>query len=138
MKKRWKRILLACVLVLWALFAVTRFGAVTTYVPFSGRIFSIDSSDVNTIFIQNGTTGQQYFFETGEEKDQIAEYLNDLRYCAWIPTLPIAKGGWSYRVAMEADGSQYSCYFGNHHMTVNGILYIFPGDQLKALREYVE
>lgn len=136
MKKRWKQILLICILALWALFAVTRFGRFTTYLPFSGRLFAIDSTEVTTIFIQNGTTGQQHFFETEEEKAQIAETLNGLRYRAWVPTLPMAKGGWSYRVAIETENRQYSYTFGPNYMTVNGIAYFLPETQLATLMEY--
>ena len=138
MKKRWKRVLLICILALWALFAVTRFGRFTTYLPFSGRLFAIDSTEVTTNFIQNGTTGQQHFFETEEEKTQIAEVLNGLRYRVWLPTIPIAKGGWSYRIAIETEDRQYSYSFGPRDMTVNGIIYWVPTEQLSQLMEYVE
>lgn len=137
MKKRWKLIGLACVLILWALFAVTRFGPFTTYLPFSGRLFAVDTAKAETIFVQNGTTGQQHFFDTEEEMDQIAEQLNGLRYRVWIPRLPIATGGWSYRMAIETGDRQYSYTFGENYMIVNGIVYLIPAEQLQALRNYV-
>ena len=136
-----KKILIVCLLVfvvLFGIFVFTRYSAFTTYVPLTGRIFSVDPQQAETIFVQNGTTGEQRLFETSEDKEMIAGQLNSLRYRFWIPTLPIAKGGWSYRIAIEADGKQYSYYFTDNDMTVNGIVYLLPGEQLTQLQQYVD
>ena len=136
-----KKVLLICILIfalLFGLFVVSRYGEFTTYLPFFGKVFSVDPEQVDALFIQNGTTGEQVFFETAEEKRMMAQELNSLRYLFWVPTIPVAKGGWSYRIAIEADGKQYSYYFSENDMIVNGITYVFTIDQMDALRQYVD
>ncbi len=139
--QKWKKRLILFILafaVLWGILACTRYGEFTTYVPFSGRIFSVDPTRTDQIFVQSGNTGDQVFFETAEEREWIAQRLNNLRYSVWIPKIPLAMGGWSYRVAIEVNNAQYSYAFTERSMTVNGIVYILPGDQLDELRELVE
>lgn len=140
MKKSPKRLLLLllAIALVWGAFACTRYSAFTTYVPFSGRIFAVEPAQADRMFVQNGTTGTQHFFESAEEKAEIARLLNELHYRFWLPALPIARGGWSWRVAIEAGGKQYSFTFGDGSMTVNGVVYILPDEQLDVLRQYAE
>ena len=139
MRNRKKRLPWVCLILvsLWAAFALTRYSPFTTYIPLSGKLFAENVEDADVIFLQNGTTGEQYFFETAEEKAEIAEILNGLRYRFWIPDLPVARGGWSYRIAIETKTRQYSYSFGSNYLTVNGIIYFLPEGQLDVLTEYV-
>jgi len=135
--KKWKYVVLV-VVALFGLFTATRISPFTTYLPFSGKIFCVDAEDTDMIFVQNGTTGEQHFFETTEERAHIAQQLESIRYRFWLPKPPLAAGGWSWRVVLESNGENRTYYFGKDHITVNGLVYFVQEEQLDELRAYVE
>ena len=135
--KKWKYVVLIAV-VLFGLFAATRITEFTTYFPLSGRIFSVDVGEAEAILIRNGTTGEDYSFESEEEQAVIIEKLEALKYRYWLPKLPIATGGWSWCVSFRTEDAFDSYMFGDDHITVNGLVYFVPAEQLDELRAYVE
>ena len=76
--------------------------------------------------------------ETAEERAHIAQQLESIRYRFWLPKLPLAAGGWSWRVVLESNGENRAYYFGKDHITVNGLVYFVQEEQLDELRAYVE
>ena len=137
-KSQKKRFVTVAIIILllagYSIFVVTRFSVHTTYKPFSGQVFHIKNEGDLTIRLQNGTTGQIIECQNSESIQEIVEYLNSFRYRFWIPDLPIARGGWSYRVILSINDESVSYYFTNTAFKVRGIWFFGPNDYFYKLR----
>lgn len=136
MKKRFVVLIIFAVIIVLGciLFVSTRYSTYTTYIPFSGRIFSITENEVSAIRIQQAGDISDY----SEQSDLqgIVETLNSFRYNYWIPDIPLEMQGWDYRIVIYNGDDSVSYYFGDKSITVNGIIYVCPEEyinQLKAL-----
>ena len=129
---------LIIIIIVVTLFIATRYSAHTTYIPFTGKIFDIQPERYTEIDLQNGKSGEMKVYTTDEERSAIADTLNALRYRFWLPKIPIQTGGWQYRVILKI-GDRYVDYlFTERTITVNGICYFVPEEQLESLIAPVE
>ncbi|WP_312637351.1 hypothetical protein [Oscillibacter sp.] len=108
-------------------FLATRFSVFTTYEPFSGKVFSINASTIESVKIRDGNTGDKVKFTEKEQVHSIITYLNNFRYDFCIPKIPIKTGGWSYKIDIESEDTIASYYFNDSWITVNG--FVFYGDK---------
>ncbi|WP_312941017.1 hypothetical protein [Oscillibacter sp.] len=76
---------------IYAVFVSTRFSTFTTYVPFSGQVFSISPDDIIEISIQNGSNGQTVSISNKSDQQDLLDKINGLRYNAWFPKIPVKK-----------------------------------------------
>ena len=112
-------VVLAIVLLLYAVFVFTRFTTFTGYISFTGRIFSIDKAELTEIMIANGVDINYVTVEDGEGLSELADTLNGLRYYAWLPDLSIPRGGWSYFMSLQDEaGKVYQFQFGENWVNV--------------------
>lgn len=129
MKKRFtKKRVIALILLLVFLatyfpFVSTRFSNYSTYFPCSGRVFDLAPEDgVKQIRLQNGTTGNMVDYFAGEEDfDDLINHLNSFRYLWWVPQIPVAKGGYSYWMAMDINGETVDFEFDRNSILVRGV-----------------
>ena len=129
-------VVLAIVLLLYAVFVFTRFTTFTGYIPFTGRIFSIDKAELTEIMIANGVDINYVTVEDDEGLSELADTLNGLRYYAWLPDLSIPRGGWSYFISLQDEaGKVYQFQFGENWVNVNRVIYFLRGDGLRELIE---
>ncbi|WP_312939910.1 hypothetical protein [Oscillibacter sp.] len=108
-------------------FLATRFSVFTTYEPFSGKVFSIDVSTIESVKIRDGNTGDKVKFPEKGQVHSIITSLNNFRYDFCIPKIPIKTGGWSYKIDIESEDTIASYYFNDSWITVNG--FVFYGDK---------
>lgn len=129
-------VVLAIVLLLYAVFVFTRFTTFTGYIPFTGRIFSIDKAELTEIMIANGVDINYVTVEDDEGLSELADTLNGLRYYVWLPDLTPPHGGWSYFMSLQDEaGKVYQFQFGENWVNVNRVIYFLRGDGLRELIE---
>lgn len=130
--------LLILLLAGYIVFAATRYSGYSTYVPFSGQIFSLKAGEVEGIRITNGSTGVTREYAEREEGfgDQL-DTLNFLRYWAWIPEIPVARGGYEYALWIQTGGESVSFLFTTRSILVRGVWYHIRGPQLGQLADLV-
>lgn len=117
-------------------FATTRASEYTIYIPFSGRVFRIDSAEVKSVRIQNGNTGKVLEYQDSEEIRTITDFLNAFRYRYWMPNPPVARAGWSYRVTVFPDnGEQISWQFSDDAILVRGVWFAGSKDAFNGLTD---
>lgn len=135
MKKRVKVLIIVGGLFLFGfiLFAATRYSAYTTYVPFTGRIFSISEDKVDIVKIQSGGSGDFIDYSEQPEIQNFITELNGIRYKYWIPDIPLAMSGWNYRIVIYYGEESVSYYFGESHIKVRGIIYLCSDEFLSQL-----
>ena len=111
-------------LVIFIVFAVTRCGSHTVFIPFTGRVLNIDAGELDLVYIHSGNTGEKISYTGTDELQMMADKLNGFRYILWLPKNPIPSGGWTYRVVLEfKDGTSQSYYFGGNWIEVRGLRY---------------
>lgn len=121
-----KKGLLIFALILYVIFAVTRYSKDTTYIPFTGRIFDIEVTEETRI---RATIGGTDVIWEGEDAAEIAELLNSIRYWWWYPENPVPHGGWDY--AFVVNGEWYEASPKGKAIQANGIWYQLRGAPLK-------
>ena len=138
-KKRFSIFLLVLCLVGYAVFAATRYSGYSTYVPFTGQIFRLKAGEVESVRITNGSTGVTCNYAEGEEGfSDLLDTLNSLRYWAWIPDPPVARGGYEYVLWIQTGGESVGFQFTSRSILVRGIWYQVRGPQLGRLAELVD
>ena len=111
----------------------------STYVPFTGQIFRLKAGEVESVRITNGSTGVTCNYAEGEEGfSDLLDTLNSLRYWAWIPDPPVARGGYEYVLWIQTGGESVGFQFTSRSILVRGIWYQVRGPQLGRLAELVE
>ena len=121
------------------IFALTRFGPFTTYVPFSGKVFQMDSASIESFSIRDGSTGTMINYETEEDINEMAEFLGAFRSDYWVPDIPIPRSGWSYAVVVfSKDGTSDSFEFTPYWIQVRGIQYHIHDAYFDGLIDMVE
>jgi hypothetical protein len=137
-KEKLKRILFKLVVVLigiYLVFAITRYSRYTTYIPFAGRVFDLDSEEITGIQINR--QGDLYYVE-GEEIQRVAEIFNAFRYKACVPIPPIQNCG-DYRVFIDFDdGESIRFHVNENGAYARGVWYFAAGDYLDAIVEEME
>ena len=68
----------------------------------------------------------------------LLDTLNSLRYWAWIPDPPVARGGYEYVLWIQTGGESVGFQFTSRSILVRGIWYQVRGPQLGRLAELVE
>lgn len=138
-----KRHIVLCVLIFLLLagyvtFVATRYSSYSTYVPFSGRFFDIDSGQVEAIRIKNGTTGYMMDLEEDTELQEMTGYLNELRYYSWLPNIPIGKTGYTYWIWLDLGEEKLSCEIAGGAILLKGVWYFVKDDGLEKLTGMVD
>lgn len=138
-KKRTAIFLLVLCLAGYAVFAATRYSGYSTYVPFTGQIFRLKAGEVEGVRITNGSTGVTQNYTEGEDGFlDLLDTLNSLRYWAWIPDIPVARGGYEYALWIQAGGESVYFQFTSRSILVRGVWFHVRGSQLGRLAELVE
>lgn len=129
-----KLIVFICiVLVLYAVFAATRYSEYTTYIPLAGKVFHIDTEDVAYIRFVNGF-GEEVVFESPEEVEIAAEMLESFHYWFCLPGKPPIFGGYQYFVQiMGKDGSYVNYEYGGCWLEARGVRYFGSTADLTGL-----
>ena len=138
-KKRYVALiaLLAIVAAAYLFFVSTRYSDHTTYIPFSGRVFKINSEDVDSIRIVNGSNGNMYMCIDHEEIDTWVEHLNSMRYRYWIPDAPIQRSGYRFALWLTVNGEAYSYLFDESNINVKGIWFTGSDQYFSNLTDMV-
>jgi len=126
-------VLFVIAVVTYLIFISTRYSDHTTYVPFSGRIFKINSEDVDFIRIVNGGNGNMYDCSDNEEIDTWVELLNSMRYRYWIPDAPIQRSGYRFALQLTVNGESYSYQFDESNIRVKGVWFTISSDYFSNL-----
>ena len=143
LRKRIKKrhiVVIAFVFAVYLCFALTRSSGHTQYIPFTGRVFSINSGEVGTIRIINGNTGKTIDYDLGdsENMNRIIAHLNSFRYRFWIPRPPIKFGGFSYSVIVRINGEMHHFMFSDNHIIVRGVYFFGPRNYFSELTNLVQ
>ncbi len=138
MKIKARYYFLAAVLLLYLIYVVTRFSSYSCYSPLSRRFFNFDAEQVAYVMLQEGETGGNVIYEEEQEKTEVLQQLNDLRYRYWLPEIPVAHGGWQFRVFVEfKNGDWESFMFNRQAIYVRGVGYRVEEESLLALIERI-
>ncbi|MGI6182094.1 MAG: hypothetical protein ACOYIE_08460, partial [Agathobaculum sp.] len=106
--------------------------------PVFRRFFDFDANEVAYVMIQEGDSGDNVIYEAEPEKTQILQELNDLRYRYWLPKIPVAAGGWPFRVFVEFKNGDYESFlFTDTVIYVRHIGYRVDRSRLSALKSYI-
>lgn len=111
----------------WSAVALALNTPYTSYVPFSGQVFSIDAASVDRAIIRSGSTGYSLEYPA-EEQQSLISLLNDFQYhCAipgrGAPGIPLAMGGWRYMIVLRSGEESASYEFGNSWVKIHSIYY---------------
>lgn len=157
--KKWHIILiviLSLILIAYLIFVVTRFSGHTMYNPFTKRVFKIDSEQVSSIKIINGTTGDSFIcrpdefeFVNGATADsviyedhnkikEVVDILNDFRFNRWKPDPPGERDGYSYTVCLCISEEWHYYQFDKESVCVKNIWFWANDDQLEELTKLVQ
>jgi len=117
------------------LFVSTRYSKYTTYVPFSGWIFSANTEQISKIRIQQQGDYKEYSGQ--QEINSIVEVLNDFRYDYWFPDIPIQRAGWNYQITIYNGDESVSYYFGDIYIHVRGVYYVCSEQYVNQLKEFL-
>ena len=134
------KIILIIVLIIYLLFVLTRLtGRFLTYIPFSGRIFSLQEGDAERISIEYGGSFIADYADA-EAKKEIIEKLNAIRYSAWLPDPKVlfSAGGWTYRFRFWQGTEVISYEFGENWIRANGFLYLVSQSQMEVFIQAAE
>lgn len=119
-------------LLFFALFPATQRSLLTTFVPFTGKLFDLNPEHPIMVQLQSGTTGQSITFTDPEQIREANDYLNGFRYVFWRPKL-LATSGWSYRVSLGT----LSYEFGENWIRVNNIIYYSAGGYFRQWTDLI-
>ena len=136
--KKFVKTLFILLAVLAVVFAATRYSRLTTYIPFTGRIFHVSPEEVRSIRVASSDSCTEVNFETEEELEEICNVLNNLRYQWWIPKIPLEMGGWSRAVFIYTEDRHYFFQYGDSFLLCRGIWYWISPESFAPLLEYVE
>lgn len=125
-KKLW--IVIGILALCYIIFVITRFSNYTTYLPFSRKLFCLESSDVKLIQITSGSGESVQIKETEEIKD-IVNLLNDMRYQYCCPILEIAKGGYPYIIRIETSDENIVCEFDSDWIVYRNVRYYYDAKE---------
>lgn len=79
---------------------------------------------MESITVRDGSIGDMVTYETEDEVEEVAEYLNAFRYNAWFPDIPIPRTGWSYAVGVRSKEGEYDSFvFTPYWILVKGVHY---------------
>lgn len=132
-------ILTPIILISLLIFIFTRYSDMTTYIPFSGRVFDIDVETVEGINITDGPTQVDLLDGDDDKIHEIVDYLNAYHSDYWFPEPPVQRDGWQYNIALYTkDGACYSYEFTPGRILVNGIWYFSNDSYFDWLAELVE
>lgn len=149
-------VILSLIFVAYLIFVVTRFSGHTIYNPFTKQVFKIDSGQVSSIKIINGTTGNslicrpdEFVFVNGATADsvvyedqekikEIVDILNGFRYSRWKPDLPSERDGYSYMIYLYIDEKRYCYQFDEESVCVKDIWFWANDDRLEELTKLVQ
>lgn len=127
------------ILVIYIIFAVTRYSKHTTFIPFTGRVLNIGVEELDLIYIQSGSSGEMIVFTAADEVQDMRELLNGFRYVFWLPKSPFPAGGWTFRVVLDfSNGTKESYYFGINWIEVRGVRYFSPGSYFSQWAEALD
>ncbi len=99
-------LVLGCLLLLYALFAATRFTKHTLYLPVSGRVFNIRAENVEELRVENGNTGKTAQLREPGEIREAVDALNGFRYRFCTPAFPFPTGGNDCTIWLDSGGEQ--------------------------------
>lgn len=139
-KKRGIWIIVAIILLLiFIVFAVTRYSDHTLFIPFTGRVLNIDAGELDLVYIHSGNTGEKISYTETGEIQVMTDKLNGFRYILWLPKNPIPSGGWTYRMVFEfKDETSQSYYFGRNWIEVRGLRYFSADKYFDDLSELLD
>lgn len=107
------------------------------FAQLSKNVFELDVTDIKYISVQNGTTGEEYQF-SGDELEEAAAKLNDLRWKYVYGRLPVETGGWSYRIIIEDNGGNWSSYLiGDNYLVVDNVVFRASSGEFKEFIDHV-
>ena len=106
-------VLIVLIFAAYIFFVATRYSGHTMYIPFTGRVFNINSDDVEAIIIQSGNTGRMIEYSDKDEINKVTELLNAYRYSHWCLN-PIRGPGFYYAVTIIFNEGKSAGYFFNH------------------------
>lgn len=116
------------VLVIYIVFAATRYSEHTLFIPFTGRVFDIDAEEMTCFTLRSGCTGENISYTEADEFQEMTNCLNGFRYIAWLPSNPFPTGGWTYAVRLDfKDGSSQTYTFGKNWIEAKGVVYFSVG-----------
>lgn len=129
-----KKKVLVLIIMLYIVLTVVRFS----YIPFSGNLFQIDSSEIHSIRIRSGSGDQVQLYER-EELENVVDILNEMKYQYWIPILPIKKGGYAYIITIETNQGDFEQYeFNEKWFNYGNIMYHDSSETLERLIRILE
>lgn len=127
-RKGWYAIVIV-VLDIYLVFATTRCDENTLFIPFTGRVFDIDTEELTCFTLKSGYSGGSISFKEDVVLQKMTDYLEGFRYIAWLPSNPFSTGGCNYAVRLDfKDGSAKTYTFGRTWIEAKGVIY-FSGDK---------
>jgi len=123
-----RRFTLLIVVVIWGALSLTACSEKPQKPNKQKPDYNIDWPMVTEIFVQNGNTGEQFFFTNQSDISYIIDYLEAFTYDTATRKSDEPSDGWGYRVVIivgnKQDTSNWNSFeFGNGWIEVDHVIY---------------